>query len=100
MDNDPIFSADEVRETLVQKQRELQLQLDDDLRLVMSHVGGRRLVWRLLDRAGMWRSSFVQDRNGTDFREGMRNTALMLWSDLQRACPQLLLRMQEENRDA
>jgi len=39
MDNDPIFSADEAREALAQKQRELQLQLDDDLRLVMSHVG-------------------------------------------------------------
>lgn len=97
MESDPIFSADETRETLAEKQRAIQLEFDDDLRLVMGHERGRRFMWRQLDRAGMWRSSFVEDRNGTDFREGMRNTALMLWSDLQRACPQLMLRMQEEN---
>jgi hypothetical protein len=64
----------------------------------MSHQSGRRFVWRYLDRMGLWRTSFTGDRQGTDFREGMRNIALMLWGDLQKACPELLLRMQEENR--
>lgn len=93
-----IFQADEDRHALAEKQRELQLQLEDDIRLVMSHQSGRRFVWRYLDRAGMWRSSFTGDRQGTDFREGMRNVALMLWADLQKACPELLRTMQEENR--
>lgn len=98
MESDPIFQADEARHALTEKQREYQLQTEDDLRLVMSQQGGRRFVWRYLDRMGMWRSSFTGDRQGTDFREGMRNIALMLWADLIKACPELLLRMQEENR--
>lgn len=98
MQDATLFEADEARESLGQKQRELQLQLEDDIRLIMSHPSGRRFVWRYLDRAGMWRSSFTGDRQGTDFREGMRNVALMLWADLQKACPELLRQMQEENR--
>lgn len=93
-----IFDADEQRASIKEKQREFQLQIEDDLRLIMGHQGGRRFVWRYLDKMGMWRSSFTGDRQGTDFREGMRNVALMLWADLQKACPELLLRMQEENR--
>lgn len=98
MDSTDIFQADVTREEFAQKQREYQLQIEDDVRLIMSHQSGRRFVWRYLDRVGMWRSSFTGDRQGTDFREGMRNAALMLWADLQKACPELLLRMQEENR--
>jgi hypothetical protein len=98
MVHDPLFNADEAREQREEQQRAIALQLADDLRLVMSQQGGRRFVWRYLDRAGLWRSSFTGDREGTDFREGMRNVALMLWADLQKACPEYLLRMQEENR--
>lgn len=93
-----VFEADELREAHEEKVRQAQLQMDEDIRHVMSMPAGRRLLWAHLDRSGMWRSSFTGDRQGTDFREGMRNTALMLWGDLQRVCPKLLLRMQEENQ--
>ncbi len=98
MSDHPLEQTDEQREAQLEKLRLLQLQNDDDLRLIMSHESGRRWMYRQIDRAGMFRSSFVESRQGTDFREGMRNIALMLWSDLQRACPGELLRMQKENQ--
>jgi hypothetical protein len=95
---DPLTAADDNRALSQERAKDLQREADNDLRALMSAPQGRRFVWRQIDRAGMWRPSFTGDRQGTDFREGMRNTALMLWSDLQRVCPELLLRMQEEHK--
>lgn len=98
MDATTEFSADRNRAASQEAAQNAQREADNDLRTVMSSPQGRRFIWRMIDRHGMWRASFVENREGTDFREGMRNTALMLWSDLQRVCPELLLRMQEEHK--
>jgi hypothetical protein len=95
--SDP-FDADARREAAVERQNLDRIQLEHDLRATMLNEPGRRVVWSLLVRLGMWRSSFTGERQGTDFREGMRNAALMLWDDLEKACPDLLLRMLKENR--
>lgn len=99
--NEPVnelLRTDDARAAAAEKARLLMLEFDEDLRTVMASPQGRRFIWRLIDRAGMWRSSWTERREGTDFREGERNTALRLWADLQRACPESLLRMQKENR--
>lgn len=95
---DPLIAADETRLAAQETARLNQLAADDELRQVMSTPAGRRFIWRLLDRAGMWRSSYRESRQDTDFLEGNRNIALMLWADLQRICPELKLRMQEEHK--
>jgi hypothetical protein len=94
---DDIFAADELREAYGEKQKQRQAQRDADLREIMGTVQGRRFIFELMDRAGLWRTSFMET-NEMAFREGMRNVALMLWGDLQRACPESILKMQEEAR--
>lgn len=49
----------------------------DEMVFLMSSVIGRRFVWRLLDKAGVYRTSFTGDNN-TFFLEGQRNMGLFL----------------------
>ena len=80
-----------VREQLANEQQAL------DLRSIMEQEGGRRYLWRLLDTAGVFRTSFTGNSE-TFFREGMRNVGLIIMADLQDACPDLYQRMVNENR--
>lgn len=73
----------------------------NDLRVVMSEPGGRRVMWGLLDRAGVYRISHTPgDPYQTAFNEGCRNFGLPLLNDLMRLCPteygQMLREAQEE----
>lgn len=68
----------------------------DDLVAVMSSAEGRRLVWRLLERAGVFRISYSADSDLTIFNEGQRNQGLRLFTDAQEFCPKLYLTMAQE----
>lgn len=59
----------------------------DDLKWVMSNKRGRRFVARLLDRAGVWRSSFSTNALSMAFNEGQRNEGLRLIAALLAHCP-------------
>lgn len=70
-----------------------------DMRSVMDTVEGRRFVWRLLDRAGVFRTSFTGNST-TFFNEGMRNMGLIVLADVQEACAhQYLVMMNEYKKD-
>lgn len=56
-----------------------------DLRTVMGTVQGRRFVWRLMDLAGVFRSSYTGNSD-TFFREGQRNLGLIVMKDVQDHC--------------
>ena len=66
-----------------------------DLRVVMSTVEGRRFVWRLLEKAGVFRTSFTGNSE-TFFREGMRNIGLMVISDVHESLPDAYVQMMRE----
>ena len=70
----------------------------DDLKWIMSNKRGRRFAWRLLDRAGIYRTSFTGNST-TFFNEGMRNIGLMLVADIHEACPEAYALMIKENRN-
>jgi len=70
----------------------------EDLKWVMSNKRGRRFAWRLLDRAGIYRTSFTGNST-TFFNEGMRNIGLMLVADIHEACPEAYALMIKENRN-
>jgi hypothetical protein len=56
---------------------------EDDIRTVMSTEQGRRVVFKLLDMAGVQRISFVAgDALHTAFNEGQRNLGLWLTAQL------------------
>jgi hypothetical protein len=68
----------------------------DDLRRVAATPEGRRFLWRLLGRAGIFRLSFVGDAAGTAFREGERNMGLWVLNDLLSLCPERFRQMMDE----
>ena len=83
----------EEAERRAKAERETQAE---NLKAVMGTRQGRRFVRRLLERAGVYRSSFNQDALSMAFAEGGRNTGLVLLAEIQRDCPELYMRMLEE----
>ena len=69
----------------------------DDLKWVMSNARGRRFVAGLLDRAGVFRSSFSTNALQMAFSEGNRNEGLRLLDQLMCHAPDRYAEMLKEN---
>lgn len=68
-------------------QREQEI---DDVKAVMGSAHGRSFIWRLLERGGVFRCSYVGgDSHATTFNEGIRSSTLAIMSDVMEACPDL-----------
>ncbi len=70
----------------------------EDLKWLMGSKRGRRIVWRLLERTGVFRSSFTGNSE-TFFREGMRNVGLLLMAQVNETCPEHYTSMVQEQRE-
>lgn len=70
----------------------------EDIKWLMKGRQGRRIVWRLLEKTGVFRSSFTGNSE-TFFREGMRNVGLMLLAQINETCPEQYTLMVQEQRD-
>lgn len=80
------------------EQRGRQTEIEhDDLRRLMSTIWGRRLMWRLLSEAGVFRLSFTGEAQGTAFNEGKRNYGLVQLNLINQVCPETYLTMVTEN---
>lgn len=79
-DFDP--SAEEERATGARARAEQEARWEiEDLAWLMSSKRGRRVMWRLLTNAGVYRLSYTQgDAGATAFNEGQRNQGLRLLS--------------------
>lgn len=84
------------RVAAIEEREQHEAQLDADYISLMSTRSGRNVIWDLV--APLWRSSYTGKREDTDFREGERNVALRVWAQLQKSCPTLAHKMQEEQR--
>ncbi len=95
--NDPldIVSQEQTQEKAQADQEKLARQTAEDLKWIMSDKRGRRFMWGLLSRAGVYRSSFTGNSE-TFFREGMRNLGLMYVNDLHASCPDRYYAMVKE----
>jgi hypothetical protein len=70
-----------------------------DTRSIMDTLEGRRFIWRLLDRAGVFRTSFTGNST-TFFNEGQRNMGLIVLADVHEACAdKYILMMTEAKKD-
>lgn len=76
--------------------RALALEVDD-LKWLMSDKRGRRVVARLLERAGVWRSSFNSDALQMAFNEGVRNEGLRLLDMVTAHCRERYVEMLKES---
>ena len=66
------------RAALDRKRRVAQEQQRDDVRWLMSHAQGRRLMWAILSEMGLYRTPFTGENNKTNFNLGEHNAALRL----------------------
>jgi len=62
---------------------------ESDLKWLMSSKRGRRIVWRQLDRAGVFRLSFNTNAMAMAFAEGNRNEGLHVLAQIHTLCPEL-----------
>ena len=74
-------------------QRDLRERLDreneeGDVKWLMGNKRGRRVVWRLLDTAGIFRSSFNTNAMAMAFAEGSRNSGLRILNLIHTLCPE------------
>lgn len=79
------------------RHRETRLAAED-FKWLMSDKRGRRIVFRWLERTGVFQSSFTGDAE-TFFREGQRNVGLQLLAQVNDLTPQLYPTMLKEQRE-
>lgn len=91
------------REEAQQRSQLAKASEDDDFKWLMGSKRGRRIVWRLLDRAGVFRLSFNTNAMQMAFAEGNRNEGLRTMQQIHTLCPELYQVMVKEqtndNRD-
>ena len=69
-----------------------------DIRWMMKGPKGRRIIWRLLEQAGVFRSSFNPNSMTMAFQEGQRNMGLRLLGLVHEHCPEHYNTMVEESK--
>ncbi len=80
----------ELRERLARENEEA------DIKWLMGNKRGRRVIWRLLDQAGVFRSSFNTNAMTMSFAEGHRNYGLRILGLVHTQCPELYPTMMKE----
>lgn len=78
--------------------RDISLLAKNDLVWLMGEARGRRFIWRLLDKAGVYRTSFTGN-SATFFNEGQRNIGLWVQALLIEHCPEQYFTMLNEQKD-
>ena len=69
-----------------------------DFKWIMSNKRGRRFIWRLLEKAGVFRSSFTGNSE-TFFREGARNIGLQVLAMVHEHTPESYTLMLSEQKE-
>lgn len=83
-----------------QRRERIRQETDDaDLKWLMGTRRGRRILWRMLDRAGVFRLSFNTNAMAMAFAEGQRNEGLRILARIHALCPERYPTMVSENAD-
>jgi hypothetical protein len=92
------FNASDEKSVKSQTQKDKNIRDTEleDWRLLLSKQWGRRLVWRILEQSGMYRTSFTGNST-TFFNEGARNIGLWLVDEVLSADTEQYLSMIKEN---
>lgn len=77
-------------------EEELQLLA---LRQLMSGEAGRSYMWSFLTQCGIFNTAFDKDPGVMAYRAGLRDSARIMDTELQRASPRLYFLMLEENQN-
>lgn len=80
--------ASEDAEAAIARRREV-----DDLKWLMGHPQGRRIVTRLLEMTHVYKPSFTPNGSVMCFKEGERNVGLWLTGELMETTPDEYLKL-------
>lgn len=80
-----------------ERKRVAQALEEDDFKWLMSSKRGRRIVWRLLEQAGVFRISFSQNSMQMAFNEGGRNYGNKILNMVHTLCSDLYPTLVKEN---
>ncbi len=99
MNHDPTdLAGHEATRTEKQDRARLAAQVEaDDIKWLMGSKRGRRIVRRLLERFGVWQSSFAADALLMAFNEGRRNEGLVLLALVTHHAPERYAEMLKES---
>ena len=77
------------------------LQRDkDDLRAVLGTAYGRRVIWKLVGRCGVFRASFVQgEADSTAYNEGRRSIGSQLLMEIFDVTPEAYKEMAKQAKE-
>jgi hypothetical protein len=89
-------SQDKHRKAQDLKDRLANQSENDDIEWLMKSKRGRRILWRFLDRAGVFRTSFHQNSMTMAFNEGVRNEGLRLLATINVAASEFYQTMVKE----
>ncbi len=87
-------SSKQLNEELRKKKDERNLS---DIRSVASKPEGRRFIWRILERAGIFQPNGHEEAISMARVEGRRENGIELLTDVMRAKPVLFGQMQQEH---
>lgn len=80
--------------------RRLAAEVEElDVKWLMGSKRGRRIVWRLLEQAGVFRLSFNTNAMQMAFNEGNRNYGNRTLELIYKTCPELYAVMLKESND-
>ncbi len=68
-----------------------------DIRLIIKSPEGRRFIWRLLEKAGIFVRSYTGEVNSTMFNEGKREIGNWMFSELFDANPNAFTQLSQEH---
>lgn len=76
------------------EQASLALKIrDHDIKWLMAHESGRRIVNTILEHCGVWRTSFGAGNDSTNFLEGRREVGLHVIALIEAHTPEGFARM-------
>lgn len=68
----------------------------NDICSILDLPSGRRYIWKLLSRCGVYESSFDVSGSKMYFNEGQRNVGLTILADINEANPEVYVTMMKE----
>jgi len=94
----PDASDEAAVKRLEQKDRDRRETELEDLKKLLGVEWGRRLAWRVLERAGIHRTSYTGNSTQTHFNEGARNLGCWFLDEIMIADLDAYLMVLKENR--
>lgn len=99
-DSSPDHDEQVAAEVQAEEARRLQRVIEvDDLKWFMSTKQGRRVMWRLLEKTGVYRTSFITpNAMQVSFLEGRREIGLEWLGEIMEHCPEQFNTMTTEHQ--